>query len=290
MVFDIDDKSVSIERTINSPLERLTPVMYAQKRLITVWIDIFVYGIYTVLFSLCIYLFRSRKKSHPVVVSSTISLYFLCTAKLLLDLMDVVLQYRVSSPYTSSIVYEAGVYVYITAKHSTGSLVADSLLIYRCYIIWNSRVAIIFIPVICLLATAVVGYLTPYTGINVLYVTLATNILVTGLTAGRIWWIKRHLSQFLGPHATSKYDSILAIIVESGLLYPMFLLIYLGMTKVNWGHWMTYYLISQVVGIAPTILLVRVGLGLDVNEESIRTLEFAKSAAPADSSSTVTPV
>lgn len=57
--------------------------------------------------------------------------------------------------------------------------------------------------------------------------TLATNVLVTGLIAGRIWSHGRKLDKSVGslPSMGPRYWGILAIIIESGALYSSALII-----------------------------------------------------------------
>jgi hypothetical protein len=57
--------------------------------------------------------------------------------------------------------------------------------------------------------------------------TLATNILVTALIAGRIWAQGRKLDKSFGslPSMAPRYWSIMAIVVESGALYSSALIV-----------------------------------------------------------------
>ncbi|KAF9252435.1 hypothetical protein L218DRAFT_968615 [Marasmius fiardii PR-910] len=45
------------------------------------------------------------------------------------------------------------------------------------------------------------------------------QVLLALLTGGRIWWISREARRLMGRSANARYNSIVAIIIESGLLY-----------------------------------------------------------------------
>ncbi|KAJ7190169.1 hypothetical protein GGX14DRAFT_483642, partial [Mycena pura] len=55
--------------------------------------------------------------------------------------------------------------------------------------------------------------------------TFFTNVLAASLAAGRIWWICRRASYFLNHSARRKYSDLIAILLESGLIYPASLIV-----------------------------------------------------------------
>ncbi|KAJ7661988.1 hypothetical protein DFH06DRAFT_1325312 [Mycena polygramma] len=83
--------------------------------------------------------------------------------------------------------------------------------------------------------------------------------------AGRIWWIRREaLNVGADDTIRSRYSSVIAMIVESGALYCATTIL-LAITYFLPG---TAFLMAQaaamhLVDIAPTIILVRVGLGCE---------------------------
>ncbi|KAJ8088165.1 hypothetical protein PM082_013716 [Marasmius tenuissimus] len=60
-----------------------------------------------------------------------------------------------------------------------------------------------------------------------LIVSVAFNLALTLLTAGRIWWIARALK----PSKTRTTRTINKIILESGMLYPLVTIFHLGVTN-----------------------------------------------------------
>ncbi|KAG7092834.1 hypothetical protein E1B28_009149 [Marasmius oreades] len=175
--------------------------------------------------------------------------------------------------------------------------VADSMLIHRCYVIWNSNVFVlyplIFATVIlngfdlgCILAGTVgLTQSTPgqadsrllsrvLTANNAVIIVISLfQIVLTFMTGGRIWWIGRKARQLLGrptPNSTD-FATIVAIVVESGLLYASTLLVFFiiervlnpglrGEISLNFG-----IVVTLMSGIAPTLIIVRAAYGKSVD-------------------------
>ncbi|KAJ7646760.1 hypothetical protein FB45DRAFT_998168 [Roridomyces roridus] len=81
------------------------------------------------------------------------------------------------------------------------NLLTDTFLAYRCYLIWNSRIAVTILPGLLIMAvfltTTIIGVRTAnsFSDFEVTFILAAiTNIIITGLTAGRIWWMTREAS------------------------------------------------------------------------------------------------
>jgi len=167
----------------------------------------------------------------------------------------------------------------------TSHIVADSLVIYRCYVVWGFSIKIIILPLILLIATSVCAYIAVFNfsqihpGQNVFAIniaewgtalfslSLATNIIVTFLIAGRIWWISRKACKLLGKEIRRKYNHTVAIVLESGAIYSVSLmtLLILYCSKTN-AQYIVYDALAQIMGIVPTLIIVRVGLGLSTQD------------------------
>ncbi|KAK7047078.1 hypothetical protein VNI00_006738 [Paramarasmius palmivorus] len=84
--------------------------------------------------------------------------------------------------------------------------------------------------------------------------------------AGRVWWITRRRARRFDSGLMKKVKATVAIILESALVYSLFLAVYqiqnarLPMS-VDLG---VYPLLIQFAGISPTLIIVRAGLGLSV--------------------------
>ncbi|KAJ7675914.1 hypothetical protein DFH06DRAFT_1292117 [Mycena polygramma] len=163
------------------------------------------------------------------------------------------------------------------------NLVTDLLFLYRCYVIWGSRKRIILLPGVLILATVVVGCLTglefsrlikinSFFGPKLPFVIAGiTNLVLTCLTAGRIWYIRREVQIIGGWRGFRKrYATASAIILESGILYSVFVIIYIVSSSINTDNssqsgtvfqGVAWAVVQLGVNLVPTLILVRVGLG-----------------------------
>ncbi|KAE9399390.1 hypothetical protein BT96DRAFT_1019548 [Gymnopus androsaceus JB14] len=204
------------------------------------------------------------------------------------------------------------VYIFLVS-----GLLADIILIHRCYRLWGSKRRVIVFPSFVVLATfglsiviAVVWkreYEPPqYAGsstiaaitvnyMSYLVITLLQNLLLTGMIVGRLWWLNRTTKKLLGGGTATTSQSLFAIILESGVLLPMFIIVaivlkatqitdpnlafaffdlFLGMNPTQGIiDYINATALTQVVGIASTLIIVRVGLGVDAlpNSQNSRT-------------------
>ncbi|KAK1226129.1 hypothetical protein PQX77_010904 [Marasmius sp. AFHP31] len=109
------------------------------------------------------------------------------------------------------------------------------------------------------------------------------NFLLTLITAGRIWHITREARKVLGSSIRSRYRTIVAIIMESGSLYTVTLLatiiLYFTVDPKNTGGIPVdlAVLSTQLSGLAPTIIIVRVAYSQSVDsvQQVVSTLNFA---------------
>ncbi|KAF9254074.1 hypothetical protein L218DRAFT_833520, partial [Marasmius fiardii PR-910] len=87
----------------------------------------------------------------------------------------------------------------------------------------------------------------------------------------RIWWISRQARSLMGQATDAKYKSIVAIIIESGVLYAACLVSDValefaldpgsnGMVPFDFGP-----VVTLMSGLAPTLIIVRVTHGKSVD-------------------------
>ncbi|KAJ7659526.1 hypothetical protein B0H17DRAFT_1096056 [Mycena rosella] len=133
-------------------------------------------------------------------------------------------------------------------------VVTDLVFLYRCYIIWDSRKRVLILPALCILATVV----------------LMVVVCLQLYEAGRIWYRGRGMHTILGPNFGKTYKSALALILESGAIYCFcaILLVASQTTQTAGEFGAIFYGIStglatQTVNIAPTLILVRIGMDQD---------------------------
>ncbi|KAK7038418.1 hypothetical protein R3P38DRAFT_3475353 [Favolaschia claudopus] len=97
--------------------------------------------------------------------------------------------------------------------------------------------------------------------------------------SGRIWWVTRTQRAALGREFTSRYDTAIAIILESGAIYCFGIILQVIALSVQDSFptavYLTHGAIGQVINIVPTLIIVRVGMGhsipTTVPSESILT-------------------
>ncbi|KAJ6569290.1 hypothetical protein B0H19DRAFT_1066048 [Mycena capillaripes] len=100
-------------------------------------------------------------------------------------------------------------------------------------------------------------------------ISVFTNFVLMGLTASRIWWLGHKARERLG-RKSGRYYTLCAMILESGAIYCFGGLIFLILTfrcPVVLGGGtgvMVGAMLGQLVGIAPTVLAVRIVLGNSV--------------------------
>ncbi|KAJ7625331.1 hypothetical protein DFH06DRAFT_1229172 [Mycena polygramma] len=176
---------------------------------------------------------------------------------------------------------------------------ADGLLIYRCYGIWRGSVyrrwvtgALIFL---LLLATAfgtatlafalTVGALDPVAVffrrnafVGNLVGMVATNTLLTGLSAGRIWWTRHHLRVIGEARLVHRSNTAIAMLLESSALYLIIVLTVILSLIIGGFTVFDSPAISvlrgaslQLMDIIPALIIVRASLArcVDTDPESL---------------------
>jgi len=115
------------------------------------------------------------------------------------------------------------------------SWLADSYLIYRCYVVYSRQLWITVFPSLLLLGSLVTGifvisnetepnssfWATTSVNFAIPYfsLTIALNVIVTLLIIGKLLWARRTSRKLLGPNSSSSvYTSISAMLIESAAL------------------------------------------------------------------------
>ncbi|KAJ7910933.1 hypothetical protein B0H13DRAFT_1876254 [Mycena leptocephala] len=253
------------------------------------------------------------------IAISTIALFILCTLHCIFLLLGTVFGNTETDHiaaelgvdarfYYYIIFYRAANAVYVTSKASF-SVVADSIFIFRCYAIWNFRRRVVIIPAIFTVAVAGLGYanvtisIGTYGAANAAFtfpaflfdISIATSVITTfilmGLSAGRIWWLAHNAQELMGRKVTSKYYTVCAMILESGALYcaggiPFAVIAFYTFINPTLSTFTAAFditptgaILGQLVGIAPTIIAVRVGLGKSI--DSVDSFSLTATRPPA---------
>ncbi|KAJ7646746.1 hypothetical protein FB45DRAFT_181314 [Roridomyces roridus] len=165
-----------------------------------------------------------------------------------------------------------------TAKYvvfSINNLFTDIFLLYRCYLIWNRRFGVIILPGVLITSVCVTGTLAVSSDLNntspssqfepTFILATVTNITITVLTAGRIWWMTREASRLNSGSRSNifhkRYTRATRIILESGALYCIGEIILVATAESNaptpgFIQNITIAISMQAVNIIPTLALV----------------------------------
>ncbi|EEB92463.1 hypothetical protein MPER_09020 [Moniliophthora perniciosa FA553] len=116
--------------------------------------------------------------------------------------------------------------------------------------------------------------------LSALVINVAISFSVTLLTAGRIWFISHQIRRLYGQKTSPKYRTVIAIILESGLLCPLAITINLIITNVTDPESAPIdfsAVVYQIAGIAPTLVIARAQTGKSIEsvDRHISTIQFA---------------
>ncbi|KAJ7482231.1 hypothetical protein B0H11DRAFT_1215433 [Mycena galericulata] len=242
------------------------------------------YVIFLVMFALAMRLLHHNKVSggrYLVIVTS--AMFFFATIQLILrgvlaaiSLSIVKLEVEGSSLRKASLIRTRVIFTQYFAL-VTNNAVTDSFFIYRCYVVWGRTICITILPIIMLAGATILGYVATVqndylseskhvTAATAFILSAATNAFVTILTAGRIWWVRREeRANLLQPNRARIYNTAVAMLLESGIIYSFFVIGYVvteGVTVFQNVIVGAMFLID----IVPILMIVRVGLNHDRRE------------------------
>ncbi|KAJ7722634.1 hypothetical protein B0H16DRAFT_348678 [Mycena metata] len=162
------------------------------------------------------------------------------------------------------------------------TLIADCVLIWRCWAVWVQNYKIVALPIACTIAGAVLGFLsvaeearyvinpalnrakfvdyaTPYFSLS-----LATTLMATISIIARIVIVTRRAGKTL-----RGYGEIIEITVESAMLYSVTLIVFLPLlVEHSFNDGYPEAVLAQMTGIAPTLIVARASFGLSRPEDS----------------------
>jgi len=194
-------------------------------------------------------------------------------------------------PGDPAIVRRLGILIKI--RYSLSNWIADGIFVHRCYVIWGRKWRPVAIPAFSFLCTIVGGIvgLLPLSGTSERVATAVcmatiflTNVLASSLAAGRIWYISRRLARLMGGrNPRKKYTDIIAILLESGLIYPATLVIIIALfaaptTSTN-SVLIGVAICYHIVAIAPTLIIVRIGMGVSTGDVDGTSVTLGSGAA-----------
>ncbi|EIW55056.1 uncharacterized protein TRAVEDRAFT_131226 [Trametes versicolor FP-101664 SS1] len=187
---------------------------------------------------------------------------------------------------------------------SLADLLGDSVLIYRCWILWRGNYWVVGVPIMSAIAgfaclsqvvhfvvtqsptspvpptaqvpLTVAGYALP----------LCTNVIASGLLVFKIWWMARGTRSGHTLQRTIRLaNDAAAVIVESGLIYLATQLVLVVLVTIEHpAQAIVGVMAVPIYGIASTLIVIRVTLGISAGSstketEHVSQLVWARSAA-----------
>ncbi|KAJ6495811.1 hypothetical protein C8R47DRAFT_1042987 [Mycena vitilis] len=274
----------------------------SQAKLVSIFIQTLLYGAYTVVFILTCYVLLYKRPKHDSVnkpmLGWSVVMFVLATMHIGVNYTRILRAFIVyrdepggPGAYFNNLAeltQEFGSAIYVAQ-----TLVGDSVVLWRCYLVWGRQWQVIAFPVILLLgsATAGVGILYSFAVVvpeaeifvvqlqqwivSFFSLTLATNIvctsrlvcllykaahfLVKGLVAYRLWSINHQIAEFVN----NRFTPIILLVIESGAIYSATLMTLLILYKTkSWFQYVLLDAISPIVGLVFSMIIVRIGLGL----------------------------
>jgi len=256
-------------------------------KLVSIFIQTLLYGAYTVVFGLTIWILVWRRpagqKINKLMLWLSLIMFTIATMHVSVNYARVFLAFIT---YRNAEGGPAGFFnilsnfsqIFGSTLYVAQTLVGDSVALLRCHIVWGRQWHIIIFPFLLLLGSTVCG-------ISILYyfakigedqaqvfamqlqnwivsffsLTLATNIICTALVAYRIWHVNRSVITF----TNRSWHPVTLLIVESGAIYSVTLISLLILYKSeSWFQYVVLDSVSSIVGLVFSMIIVRIGLGV----------------------------
>ncbi|KAK7059777.1 hypothetical protein R3P38DRAFT_969904 [Favolaschia claudopus] len=246
-------------------------------------VELVFYMIFLAMFFLAAYLFHNNRARSGVriLLYLTSAMFVLGTIQMTLKMVIAVLALRLvrlaakgGSVARTSFIHERLVFFRYTFLITNNAL-TDGLFIFRCFVVWGRSTAVTILPMFMLVTTTVLGLVTtvrdnyqfkPLIDQKIPFImSVATNSILTMLTAGRMWWIGREVRRASTLPTTRSYNTAVVMILESGALYSLCVIAYvvsgafLSPSAIIINNILTGVLF-QFVNIVPTLIAVRVSL------------------------------
>ncbi|EJD43629.1 hypothetical protein AURDEDRAFT_66393, partial [Auricularia subglabra TFB-10046 SS5] len=259
-------------------------------------------GMYVVLAGICMHFLwerRARTAGHYITSGYTILMfcvtivYFTCSCKWSeIEFVELTMDPCVVRPARGVELISK-----LTITKNTASVVniwlADSLILYRTWIIWQRSFLIVAFPFLVYLGSIATGIGTLYWasqpdgafgqheftqfGTAFWSISVGFNVLSTLLITGKLVHHQRQMAK-LQQHA--EYLGLAAIVVESAAIYAVSGLIYIPLFHLNSPRQFAFSaLLCSATVIAPTLIVLRIALGIAVKDSAAGRSSSEETAA-----------
>ncbi|KZT56700.1 hypothetical protein CALCODRAFT_517931 [Calocera cornea HHB12733] len=245
-----------------------------------------IYGVFFVLFCFSIHVVcfrKQRQRINRLLLTASIAIFVLTTINIVVSSNSLLIGLFYTSDALARDEYFGGgkgwTYVLQDTSTSINMLVADFVLLYRVWIVYGRRNYVIAFNVLIWIASAACwirmlqlqalvisnpAWTATFLELNnwsiaTLALTLAQNVIATGLIAGRLWLIDRRAAAY----KTGSFWPLIRILIESGGIWTALLLVDIVLeVMLSWSELVVLSLICPVIGVTFSLIIVRVGLGL----------------------------
>ncbi|KAI0669111.1 hypothetical protein C8Q78DRAFT_1071091 [Trametes maxima] len=269
----------------------------ARAELIALFLESMLFGAFTVLYAIAIWILlyreklRGRSTLNRMLFGTTTIMWVLSVAHLAIDVVRAVQGFVVwgGTPNGTNSFYArisdptevAKNVIYISM-----TLVADSFVTYRLFVVWNRVWWILVVPCVLLVATAIAGYgacveiglakegnaifadnLQPW--IRAFFsLSLTTNLLATLLIAARIMWSNRRVRKYRASGAAvGSHWEVVETMIQSAAVYSAALASLLGTYLAGSNaQYVCLDALQPLIGVVFTLIIIRVGLGYTMND------------------------
>lgn len=274
-----------------------------------IFVGIFFWGVHATLFVFTVYNFfeQRHKRRTPLVpvtyvfllfVSATV--YMVCAAKWAVEMLVSNIDYPGGPRKYYLDHFNAGTPLVGTCFFIITNFLADSLLLWRTWVVWGCRWSIVAFPIIVFCGSTVMSILTVYQlaqpgaqffshvtlqmTLPYFSLSIALNIILTAMIVARLIMARRSLKEMQDEEQARIYTGVVAMIVESASLYSTFSVVFIATYSVNNVAFnVCLPLQVQLMCISPLLIMIRVARGHAFSQKAVSKLDvshlsFAKGA------------
>jgi len=251
------------------------------------------FGIFLVLDFAAIYILTQRRRHSSInlpMLAASVIMLLLATTQFVVDVANIFMGF-IPLARTGRLAFFADLTQPIfAAKHAiyfTMMLVGDSIVIYRCYVVWNRNFWIVLFPILCSMGSGACAYQTIWAirhfsfhtsfirlehnmGFVIFSLSFGANAISTSLLAYKIWKADRNMRKTLSVSVREKsLVPVLRIVAESGAVNTAYLLTYTIILQSGTnGIQIMACIVTPLVGIIFGTVIIRAALA---NETEART-------------------
>jgi len=274
-----------------------------ESKLIAIFVQSCLWGAFAVMFVLTYWtLVHRRPRGRPLnksMLGVAILMFVLATTQLAVNFARVIKGFIIFGDNTEVFYNQLAEFtqVFGSTMYIVQTFVGDGVAIYRCYVVWSRSRMYAAVPAFLYIGSLV-------TGIGILVTmgqandgslvffeelgrwissffafTLVTSTTCTLMIASRIWFLS-HRSASNG--VTRSLHPIALVIVESGAIYSAMLIALLILYgQKSWFQYVIVDALSSLIGIVFSVIIVRVGLGVATEPETIQRATVSSRTAGA---------